>query len=98
MRIEGDCFKEGLKISFPKSGLLPMEERKHFGFDVGFDAGYFRVSTDGWEVLYFSTYALLTARGRRVQARVLASLVGTVISMRLAWGRCASYILDTCTP
>ncbi len=86
IRIEGDCFKAGLQINFPKSGMIPMEERKHLGFDVDLGAGYFRVTTDRWEALHFSTDALLMARIRRVQARSLASLVGTVISMMLAWG------------
>ena len=46
LRIEGDCFKACLKINFPKSGLIPMEERTHLGFDVDLGAGYFRVPTD----------------------------------------------------
>jgi hypothetical protein len=63
-----------------------MEERKHLGLDVDLGAGYFRLPTDRWEALQLSTDALLMTRGRRVQARSLASLVGTVISMTLAWG------------
>ena len=86
IRIEGVCLKACLQINFPKSGLIPMEERKHLGMDVDLGAGYFRVPTDRWETLQLSTDALLMARGRRVRTRSLASLVGTVISMRLAWG------------
>ncbi len=84
MRIEGVCLKAGLQINFPKSGLITMEERKHLGMDVDLGDGYFRVPTDRWEALQLPTDALLIARGRRVHARSLASLVGTVISMRLA--------------
>jgi hypothetical protein len=46
IRIEGDCFKTCLQINFPKSGLIPMEEGKHLGFDVDLGAGYFKVPTD----------------------------------------------------
>ena len=84
IQIEGGCLKACLQVDFPKSGL--MEERLHLGFDVDLDAGYFRVLADRCEVLRFSTDALLMARIGRVQARALASLVGTVISKRLAWG------------
>ncbi len=63
IRIEGDKCKAGLQINFPKSGLIPMEERKHLAFDVDLGAGYFRVPTDRWEALQFSTDALLMARG-----------------------------------
>ena len=73
-------------INFEKSSLIPLLERKHLGFEVGLGTGYFRVSTDRWEALQLSVDALLIAKGGRVLARKLASLVGTVISMRLAWG------------
>ena len=46
VRIEGDCFNVGLEINFSKSGLIPMEERKHLGIDVNLGAGYFKVPTD----------------------------------------------------
>ena len=46
IRIERDCFKASLQINFHKSGLLPMGERKHLGFDVDLGAGYLRVPTD----------------------------------------------------
>jgi hypothetical protein len=86
IRIEGECFKASLLINFPKSGLIPSLEGKHLGFEVDLGAGYFRVPADRWEALQFSTDDLLMAKGGRVQARKLASLVATVISMRLAWG------------
>jgi hypothetical protein len=98
IRIKGERVKVGLKINFPKSGLIPMEERKHLGFDVDLGARYFRVPTDRWEALQLSTDAFLMARGRQIQARPLTSLFGTVISIMLAWGRCAGYILHTCAP
>jgi hypothetical protein len=98
IRIKGDCFKAGLHINFPKSGWIPMEERKHLGLDVDLGDGYFRVPTDRWEALQLSSDALLMTRRRWAHTRSLASLVGTVISMRLAGGRCAIYILNTSTP
>jgi hypothetical protein len=49
--IEEDYLKIGLKIIFPESGLIPMEERWHYGFDVGHGIGYFRVPADRWEAL-----------------------------------------------
>jgi hypothetical protein len=84
IRVEGDIFKGGLQLNFPKSGLIPMLKRKPLGFEVDVGEGYFRVPTDRWEALQLSTDALLMARGGRVLARNLASLVGTIISMRLA--------------
>ncbi len=86
IRVEEDLFKACLQINFPKSGLIPMLKRKHLGFEVDLDEGYFRVPTDRWEALQISTDALLMARGGWVLARKLASLVATIISMRLAWG------------
>jgi hypothetical protein len=43
IRIEGDYFKANLLINFPKSGLIPLLEIKHLGFEVDLGAGYFRV-------------------------------------------------------
>jgi hypothetical protein len=59
IRVEGDLFEGGLQINFPKSGLIPMLKRKHLGFEVDLGEGYFRVPTDRWEALQFSTDALL---------------------------------------
>ncbi len=66
--------------------MIPILERKHLGFDVDLGAGYFKIPADRWEALHLSTDALLMAIGRLFLALKLASLVGTVISMRLAWG------------
>ena len=98
IRIDGDCFKAGLLIHFEKSSMIPLLERKHLGCEVDIGAEYFRVPADRWEALQFSTDALLIAKGGRVLARKLASLIGTVISMRLAWGRYASCILGIYMP
>jgi hypothetical protein len=51
MRIEGDCFKMSLHINFPKCGVIPIEERRHIGFDVDLGTGYFRVPVHRWEEL-----------------------------------------------
>jgi hypothetical protein len=59
IRVEGDLFEGGLQINFPKSGLIPMLKRKHLGFEVDLGEGYFRVPTNRWEALQFSTDALL---------------------------------------
>ena len=84
IRIQGDCFKKSLQLNFPKSGMIPLEERRHLGFEVEIGTGYFRVPADRFETLPYSTDALLVARGGRVQVCALASLVGTVILMTLA--------------
>jgi hypothetical protein len=84
IRFEGDCFKACLLRNFEKSGLIPLLERKHLGFEVDLGVGYFRVPTDRWEAFQFSIDALLMAKGVRFLDWKLASLVGTVISMRLA--------------
>ncbi len=63
-----------------------MEERRYIGFDVDHGTGFFRVPADICEALHFLTDAIPMARGGRVQARALVSLVGRVISMKFAWG------------
>ena len=85
IRIEGVCFKSGLPPKNIKSGMIPIVERRHLGFDVDLDTGHYGVLADRWEVFHIPTDALLMARGGRVQARALASLIGAVFSMRLAW-------------
>ena len=59
---------------------------RQVGFDVDMGEGEFRVPTDRWEVLQSSMDSLFSARGGRVQARKIASLTGTVILIKLAWG------------
>ena len=46
IRIKWDYFKAGLQIHFPKSGVIPSEERSHLGFEVGLGSGYFTVPAD----------------------------------------------------
>jgi hypothetical protein len=46
IRIEGDGFKANLQINFSKSGVIPLEERRHLGFDVDLGTGYFEVLAD----------------------------------------------------
>jgi hypothetical protein len=53
---------------------------------VNLAEGLFKVPIYRWEALKASAKAILSSKGFRVQARKLASLVGTVISMKLAWG------------
>ena len=48
--------------------------------------GLFKVPIHRWEALKASAELILYYKGVTVQARKLASLVGTVISMKLAWG------------
>ena len=85
-RVESDFFAAGLQINKEKCCRTPSQQIRHLGFDVDLAAGKFSVPSDKWEALKASVDALLTARRGRVQARTVASLVGTVISMRLAWG------------
>ncbi len=56
------------------------------GFDVDFTDGKFRVPVNRWEALREAAEGVAGARHGRVQARRLASLTGTVISMHLSWG------------
>ena len=56
------------------------------GFDVDLAAGLFKVPIARWEALRADAVAILSSKGTRVKARKLACLVGTVISMKLAWG------------
>ncbi len=55
------------------------------GFDVDFADGKFRVPVDRWEALRKPAEGLVGARHGRVQARRLACLTGTVISMHMSW-------------
>ena len=56
------------------------------GFDVDFLKGEFRVPEDRWDALMVSVGRVLDDRRRRVLLRTLASITGTVLSMRLSWG------------
>jgi len=62
-----------LTINWGKSDRTPKHERFHLGFDVGLDAGLFKVPIARWETLRSDAYAILNSKGTRVQARKLAS-------------------------
>ena len=47
--------------------------------------GLFKVSIHKWKALKASVESIVSSKGVRFQARKLASLVGTAISMKLAW-------------
>ena len=85
-RVEGDFIRAGLKINVPKCHSVPAQQRRQLGFDVDFEDGKFRVPEDRFEALRISVDRILSARHRRVQARKLASVTGTVLSMHLSWG------------
>ncbi len=55
-------------------------------FIVNLSKGLFKVPIHRWESLKALAASILSSKGVRVQARKLASLVDTVISMKLAWG------------
>ncbi len=85
-RMERDFFLAGLKINVPKCHSIPAQQRRQLGFDVDFAAGEFRVPEDRWDALMASVGRALSAHKRRVVARSLASIAGTVLSMHLSWG------------
>ena len=53
---------------------------------MDFADGKFRVPVDRWEALREAAEGLVKARNGRVQARRLANLTRTVLSMHLSWG------------
>ena len=83
-KVEADLVRAGLRINVPKCHNIPAQLRRQLGFDVDFAAGKFRVPVDRWEALQASVDGLVYARHGRVQARKLASLIGTVLSMHLS--------------
>jgi len=85
-RVEGDLVQAGLRINVPKCRMIPSQQRRQLGFEVDFAAGKFEVLADIWEALKVSVESILAARQGRVQARRLASVTGTVLSMYLSWG------------
>jgi hypothetical protein len=85
LRVRKDFFSAGLNINVPKCWLTPALVLRKLGFDVDMAEGKFRFHVDHWEALQPLADSILSARGGRVQARKLARLAGTVISMRLAW-------------
>ena len=86
LRVRKGFFSAGLIINVPKCCLTPALVLRQLGFDVDMGEGNFRAPVDRWEALQSLTDYILSTRGGRVQARKLASLAGTVISMRMAWG------------
>ncbi len=84
MKVEADFVRAGLRINVPKCHSLPTQLRRQLGLDVDFAAGKFRVPVDRWEALQASVDGPVYARHGRVQARKLASLTGTVLSMHLS--------------
>ena len=86
LRVRKDFFSAGLIINVPKCCLTPALVLRQLGFDVDMAEGKFRVRVNRWEALQSLTDSILSSRGVRVHARKLASLAGTVISMRLACG------------
>ena len=79
-------FNSGLQINVPKCGTIPQHKRRQLGFDVDLAEGLLTMPIERCEALQSKTDAIMSARNGRVQARVIASLVGAIISMRLAWG------------
>ena len=92
--IEEDMRRAGLAINQDKRDGTPRHDRVHLGFDVDLASGLFKVPTLRWEALRADAVAILNSKGTRVQARKLASLVGTVISMKLAWDPSHSFIQE----
>ncbi len=76
----------GLSINWDKSDNILLQERVHLGFLVNLAEGLFKVPITRWESLHKDITPILGSHNGRVQARMLASLVGTIISMKLAWG------------
>jgi len=76
----------GLQINVPQCGTIPQHKRRQLGFDVDLADGLFTMPLERWEALQSKTDAILSAWNGCVLARVIASLVGIIISIRLAWG------------
>jgi hypothetical protein len=85
-KVEADLVRAGLRINVPKCHTLPALLRRHIGFDMDFADLKFWVPVDRWEALREAAEGLVGARHGRVQARRLANLIGTVLSMHLSWG------------
>ena len=83
--VEEDMRRSGLTINREKSDGTPKHNRIHLGFDTDLAAVLFKVLITRWETLRDDAAAILNSKGTRVQANKLACLVGTVISMKLAW-------------
>jgi len=84
--VEEDMRRAGIAINRSKSDGTPKHDRVHLKFNVAMAAGLFKVPITRWEALRADAAAILNSRGTRVQARKLACLMGTGISMKLDWG------------
>ena len=81
-RMEGDFVRAGLRINVPNCRRIPAQQRRQLGFEVDLAADKFQVPSDQWEALKVAAESILATRQGRVLARRLASVTGTVISMR----------------
>ena len=82
--VVSDLKQAGFVLSIPKCNLDPMQTRKWLGFIIDLIEGNFHVPDDKLDNLKANiTKAFLQ---RKVQVRMLASIVGKVISMGLALG------------
>ncbi len=68
----------------PKCSPVLTQQIRQPGFDVDFEAGKFQVPRDRLEALKGSIEGILSFRYGRVQARSLASVTRTVLSMHLS--------------
>jgi hypothetical protein len=84
--VEEDMRLEGLLVNRDKSDNELLHERLHLGFIFDLAKGLFKVPPTRWESLRDDANVIIAAKGVRVQARTLASLMGTIFSMKLAWG------------
>jgi hypothetical protein len=85
-RVEGDFIRAGLKINVPKCHSVPAQQRRQLGFDASFADGKFRVLEDRFEAMRATVDRILSAKRKRVHARKLASVTGTVLLMYMSWG------------
>jgi hypothetical protein len=83
--VEHDMRLAGFSINWEKRDGEPSQERFHLGFVVNLAEGLFKVPILRWEALIAFAESFLSSKGVRVQARKITSLVGTIISMKLAW-------------
>ncbi len=84
--VEEDMRLADLTVNWENSDGNPLHERLHLGFVVNLAEGLFKAPIKRWEAFRDSAEAILNAKVTRVQARKLKSLVGTVTSMKIAWG------------
>ena len=76
----------GLSANWDKSDNVPLQERIHLGFIVNIAEDIFKIPVARWESLHKDVESILNSHSGRVQAWKLANVVGTIISMKLAWG------------